>query len=46
MTAFVKPPIMSGDYLCLVRYISNDGHFLVLIVLFYYLVTALKNDQL
>ena len=29
MTAFVKPSILSGDYICLVRYISNDGRFLV-----------------
>ena len=28
MTAFDKPDILSGDYFCLVSYISSDGHFL------------------
>ena len=29
VTAFDKPDILSGDYFCLVSYISSNGHFLV-----------------
>ena len=41
MTTFVRSAVVSGDYFCLVSYISSDGHFSVIYI--YCLVTTLKS---
>ena len=40
VTPFVKPAILSGDYVCLVSYISSDSLFLVV-----YSLVLLSGDS-